>query len=148
LFLFDVRVEEFGETDMRTAEAYYEYGNALLTLQEENPTDNLIGNDAEDVEVGDDDDEQEKDEEDGQEDEKNEAGGAVDNNNNANNVDADDLQIAWENLEAARVILERDENETKTDSNQSLLASVRVIFIILSYHISYLSYPKIRCIFD
>jgi site-specific recombinase XerD len=38
------RVEEFGELAVECAQAYFEYGNALLVQQEENPSDTLIGN--------------------------------------------------------------------------------------------------------
>lgn len=74
---------------LQAAPAYYEYGNALLVQQEENPSDTLLGNAdsngddgnqanaVEDTVVNDDDDD-----EDQGEDEKD-----------------DDLQIAWENLD-------------------------------------------------
>lgn len=71
---------------MEAAEAYYEYGNALLIQQEENPSDNLIGSSdgqpQEDVEI---------DEEAAGEDEE----GTVDGDDKGD----DDLQIAWENLD-------------------------------------------------
>lgn len=80
------RVEEFGELSIEAAQAYYEYGNALLVQQEENPSDNLLasadGNQADDIEVPDENEEGEN-EEGAENDEK----------------EDDDLQISWENLD-------------------------------------------------
>lgn len=90
------RVEEFGELSVEAAQAYYEYGNALLIQQEENPSDNLLGGNEnqpletqESVEIdetaaADDGDEEDADDEDKGED--------------------DDLQIAWENLDVRETI--------------------------------------------
>lgn len=105
------RVEEFGELSLQAAPAYYEYGNALLVQQEENPSDTLLGNadsngddgtqakTVEDTVVSEDDDD-----EDQGEDEKD-----------------DDLQIAWENLDVARLILEKE-----PDGQEKLLSSVYI----------------------
>jgi hypothetical protein len=37
------KISEHGEMDIQTAEAYFEYGNALLMKEEETPTDDLLG---------------------------------------------------------------------------------------------------------
>lgn len=94
--LWIFRVEEFGELSVEAAQAYYEYGNALLIQQEENPSDNLLGGsenqpvesqesvEVDEAGVGEDEDEEDADEEKG---------------------DDDDLQIAWENLDVRENIL-------------------------------------------
>lgn len=87
--IFIIRVEEFGELAVESAQAYYEYGNALLVQQEENPSDTLIGN------------------ADDKNDSANEAsttpdtvvGSDDENEEDGNEKDDDDLQIAWENLD-------------------------------------------------
>jgi tetratricopeptide (TPR) repeat protein len=110
------RVEEFGELAVESAQAYYEYGNALLVQQEENPSDTLIGNADDkndsangastipDTVVGSDD----ENEEDG-------------NEEDGNEKDDDDLQIAWENLDVARLILEKS-----SEGYEQLLSSVYI----------------------
>ena len=37
------RIEIYGEMDVECARAYYEYGNALLMKEEDNPSDDLLG---------------------------------------------------------------------------------------------------------
>lgn len=84
-------MEEFGELAVETAEAYYHYGNALLILQEENPSGNLIGGDGEeaaDDDEGDDDNDVQVPQTDA----------ANPEEPKAEEVD-DDLQISWENLD-------------------------------------------------
>lgn len=95
----------------QAALGFYEYGNALLTNQEENPADGLIGN--ADKEEGDipDDEVGEEDEEVG-EDEQQAADGTAAAGDNAETNDAakddlaeadnlEDLQLAWENLDVS-----------------------------------------------
>ena len=41
-FIFD-RVDRFGDQSIEAAPAWFEYGNALLLTEEENPTDDLLG---------------------------------------------------------------------------------------------------------
>ena len=35
---------EYGEMSLESADVYFEYGNALLQKEEENPSDGLLGN--------------------------------------------------------------------------------------------------------
>eukprot|EP01033_Poteriospumella_lacustris_P010899 gene10898-7754_t len=89
--LLQARVEEFGELSVEAAQAYYEYGNALLIQQEENPSDNLLGgNENQPLETQ---ESVEIDETAAGEDEDDEDAGEEDKGED------DDLQIAWENLD-------------------------------------------------
>jgi tetratricopeptide (TPR) repeat protein len=123
------QISEFGQISPQAALGFYEYGNVLLTNQEENPADGLIGNgdkgdgDVEDDVVGEDDDEVGEEEA---------ADGVSGDNAGATNDEAkdelaeadnlEDLQLAWENLDTARHILEQL-NETH---NEHLLSDVYI----------------------
>lgn len=76
---------------METADAYYHYGDALLVLQEENPSGNLIGGDGEEA----DDDEGEND----SDEQVPEASGESKLDEPKTEEIDDDLQISWENLD-------------------------------------------------
>lgn len=112
-------VEKCGELSLQAAEAYYEYGNALLSKEEENPSGNLLGptdesggNEVVDIDV----EEAEEDEgakDDGAEEEG--EGGEGDEEDQP-----DDMQIAFENLDVARLILEK---ETHPSRDMRLLLS-------------------------
>jgi nuclear autoantigenic sperm protein len=90
---------------VESAVAYYEYGNALLLKEEENPSNDLLGNvdaaasnDSKHVEDEDVDDEDE------------DAEGETEDRPKAVEEDDEpegDLQIAWEVLDVARCILEK-----------------------------------------
>lgn len=111
--LLQARVEEFGELSVEAAQAYYEYGNALLIQQEENPSDNLLGgNENQPLETQ---ESVEIDETAAGEDEDDEDAGEEDKGED------DDLQIAWENLDVARIILEKD-----STGNERILSSVYI----------------------
>ncbi len=58
--------EDFGELSLESAYAYYEYGNALLTKEEENPAHDVLGNvekDKNGAAAGNDEEEEEEEEE-------------------------------------------------------------------------------------
>ena len=81
---------------VEAAQAYYEYGNALLIQQEENPSDNLLGgNENQPLETQ---ESVEIDETAAGEDEDDEDAGEEDKGED------DDLQIAWENLDVREKI--------------------------------------------
>ncbi len=87
------RIDEFGEMAPECAQAYFVYGNALISKEEETPTDTLLGNvegeenapPPADYEVSDE-----------EECNGNEDSGGYDDEDAA---DADDLQVAFEVLE-------------------------------------------------
>jgi len=95
---------------LESAVAYYEYGNALLLKEEENPSNDLLGNvdgaatnDSKKIE---DEDVDEEDEEGETEDHTN----AVNGGEGEDDEPEGDLQIAWEVLDVARCILEREDS--------------------------------------
>lgn len=80
------------------ARAYYEYGNALLNKEEENPSHGLLGN----VDGGAGEDAQ-KDEHQGQDESKNDDEGDEEDDEEGEEEEVqDDLQIAWEVLDVSR----------------------------------------------
>lgn len=92
----------------QSALGFYEYGNALLTNQEENPADGLIGNG--DKEEGDVDDDEVGDDEDVGEEEpayrvaagsENAATNEESKDDLAEADNLEDLQLAWENLDVS-----------------------------------------------
>lgn len=87
---------------LETAQAWYEYGNVLLLKEEENPTNDLLGNVQQDPnrpnEVPEDEDVGEEDEPDnGAEEEGGEDGGDFEDEDEPEG----DLQIAWEALDVS-----------------------------------------------
>ena len=108
----------YGEMSVESAVAYYEYGNALLLKEEENPSNDLLGNvdatasnDSKHIEDEDIDDEDE------------EAEGETEDHPKAGVEDDEpegDLQIAWEVLDVARCILERE----SSTASKSFLSDV------------------------
>lgn len=94
----------YGEMSVESAVAHYEYGNALLLKEEENPSNDLLGNvdatasnDSKHVEDEDVDDEDEEAE-----------GETEENPPQEDDEPEGDLQIAWEVLDVARCILEKE----------------------------------------
>ena len=96
--LFYFSEEKYGQSSPQAAAAWYEYGNALLLKEEENPANGVLGNVNPDAPVPEDDDVGEEngrdtaaeaagDEEEGEFDEEDEPEG--------------DLQIAWEALDVS-----------------------------------------------
>jgi HAT1-interacting factor 1 len=122
---------------VQSAKAYYEYGNALLMNEEENPSDDLIGpsktaggaNEENNQEEGG----NEEEEENGEEEEGDGEGGDEGEGENEENKPAEetDLEVAWEVLDVARVILEK-ENDPK---NNSLLANVRFSLVCVPFFV-------------
>jgi HAT1-interacting factor 1 len=110
--LLETCVEKDGDCEMslNTAHAHYEYGNALLTKEEENPSNDVLGNverppgqsaeDMGDEEVGEDEDEDEQEGE--------EEGGD-------DNEPEGDVQIAWEVLDLARMVFSKNRDAGKVD---------------------------------
>lgn len=93
--LWQLSVETHGELSFESAQAYYEYGNALLTKEEENPSNQILNN----VEPENEDDGEEEEEENEEEGEKQEDADSV-----KKYVEDDpegDFQIAWESLEVS-----------------------------------------------
>ena len=91
-----ISVETHGELSFESAQAYYEYGNALLTKEEENPSNQILNN----VEP--------ENEDDGDEDEENEEEGAKQDDADSvkKYVEDDpegDFQIAWESLDVFNI---------------------------------------------
>ncbi len=111
------RNEEFGELSVESALAYYEYGNALLAKEEENPSNDFLGsvpNDEEknqdqpDDEVGDGSGGEEEKGEDGEGgDVKGEDGEGEDGEGGDEEGDqggpVDDIQVAWEVLDVSSI---------------------------------------------
>eukprot|EP01036_Dinobryon_divergens_P054217 gene54217-72456_t len=104
----------YGDTSIEVAPLWYEYGNALLSKEEDSPTDDLLGAAADEAkkqaqilgeelrQQNDEDDENDEDEEEDQEANKTSADGA------AEEEEASDMEIAWEALEMARSIYEKN----------------------------------------
>ncbi|RYG66303.1 hypothetical protein EON64_10085 [archaeon] len=101
-------MEAYGESSVETAHAYYEYGNALLIKEEDsrNLLSNVEGEDGDETKEAD----VEAAAEDGEGGEGEEEVG-------------DDAQIAWEVLEAARLVLDKLPD---ADSN-AILAEVSML---------------------
>lgn len=87
---------------LETAQAWYEYGNVLLLKEEENPTNDLLGNVQQDPSHP---NEVPEDEDVGEEDEPDNEAGADDGEEGGDFEDEDepegDLQIAWEALDVS-----------------------------------------------
>lgn len=83
---------------VEAAAAWYEYGNVLLLKEEENPTNDLLGNVQSDPSQPVPEDEDVGDEEEGDEGEEGEDG--EDNGEEAEEIEGD-LQIAWEALDVS-----------------------------------------------
>lgn len=111
VLLIAFSVEKHGEMSIEAARLYYEYGNAMLTQEEDNPSNGLLSNvegeEVKDIEV--EDEEEEEAAEGAEEGEGEEEEGAA---------AADDLQAAWELLDVARCILEKE-----ADADRNLLLS-------------------------
>ena len=88
-------METNGPLALESAQAYFDYGNALLTKEEENPSNNLLGNvkDEENDNEGDDDenDQNDKGDDEGKPKSSIEEG--------EEEEPEGDLQIAWETLD-------------------------------------------------
>eukprot|EP01034_Spumella_vulgaris_P029802 gene29802-36909_t len=85
---------------IETALPYFEYGNALLTAEEENPDHDVLGNVEQDKNSGDKNVEEETDEKDEEEEEGPSAGGDEEGNGEEEEDEPEgDMQIAWELIE-------------------------------------------------
>lgn len=92
-------MESYGELSFESAQAYYEYGNALLTKEEENPSNQILNN--VEPENENDDAEEENDEENendnDEEGEKQQESDVI--KKYVEEEPEGDFQIAWESLE-------------------------------------------------
>ena len=87
-------VESYGELSFESAQAYYEYGNALLTKEEENPSNQILNN----VEDENDDAEDENEDNDNDDEgEKQQESDAI--KKYVEDEPEGDFQIAWESLD-------------------------------------------------
>ena len=98
----NISVESYGDLSFESAQAYYEYGNALLTKEEENPSNQILNNvEAENEDEGDEGDEGDEDEDDNNEN-KEECEKQQDADSVKKYVEDEpegDFQIAWESLD-------------------------------------------------
>ena len=87
-------MESYGELSFESAQAYYEYGNALLTKEEENPSNQILNN----VEDENDDAEDENEDNDNDDEgEKQQESDAI--KKYVEDEPEGDFQIAWESLD-------------------------------------------------
>jgi hypothetical protein len=134
--------EKYGDQSIECAPVWYEYGNILLEKEEENPSDSLLGvaateakkaaqllgaNDdpAEETETcqndegGQDDDDQDEDQDDGDDGQDGNAAPG-DAPNDQQEEEEQDMEMAWEALEVARLVYEQH----PSPENNGLLAKV------------------------
>lgn len=117
--LLQTSCSRYGDDSIQVAPIWFEYGNALLSKEEDSPTDELLGV-AEDVakeaikQIQDEDaeegnhdnaDNDDEDEQDGEEKKTNDKDNAA---AVTGDEEASDMEVAWEALEMARTILERN----------------------------------------
>lgn len=89
---------EASERSVETAQAYYEYGNALLTKEEENPANGVLANVESGPKSGEEEnvDEEEEEGEGGEEE-----GGGEEGEEGGQEEPEGDVQIAWETLDVS-----------------------------------------------
>lgn len=91
--------EAYGQSSVQAAAAWYEYGNALLLKEEENPANGVLGNVDPNGAVPEDDDV-------GDEDEHDDGAEAADGDGDEKMDEEDepegDLQVAWEALDVSQ----------------------------------------------
>ena len=93
-------IETYGDLSPHCAKAYFEYGNALLTKEEETSAQGVLGNVDNEKEGG-----KEDDVLDDEDDEDGEANADGDDGNDGDEEAAGDLQIAWEVLDVRGLLL-------------------------------------------
>lgn len=106
--LVKARVDRFGDQSIEAAPAWFEYGNALLLTEEENPTDDLLGAAAAEAKkaakaLGDEMGGASTEQNEGSDEEDDESNdGDVEINRGEEEEEESDMQVAWECLEVAR----------------------------------------------
>mmetsp|Transcript_37344 Transcript_37344/g.38024 ORF Transcript_37344/g.38024 Transcript_37344/m.38024 type:complete len:459 (+) Transcript_37344:38-1414(+) len=127
--LLQASCAKFGDDSIQVAPVWFEYGNALLSKEEDSPTDDLLGKSAADEvkkqiketieDIKEDDDENNDEDDDDLPNSRNEesntepissSAGTKENDGDEEekgDEEASDMEIAWEALEVARTILEK-----------------------------------------
>lgn len=126
VIMFVIRAASFGDESLECAPAWFAYGNALLTKEEDRPSENVVTQDGQvrfqrfcafsayyfsqdsetpnDIEVN--------DEQDDDEDPNDPILGNEEDKEDREDDDADDIQIAWESFEMARSIYEKNSSKS------------------------------------
>ena len=137
IIILFISIAETGESSLEYADIMYWYGHALLSKEEENPANSVLGNvEAPNKDNPPEDEDVDDDDADGADDNAEEGAEGV-GDEEFGEPDGD-VQIAWECLDVARVILERQSSTySKQLSNVSQnLARIhtRLFWFFISYH--------------